>query len=350
MARKILVVEDDTFLCRLLELTLKRAGYEPIVVNNGMAGMKHVRAAPPPDLVLLDLMLPVMDGFEVLNQIRSDPATVDLPVIVVTGKTQETDRQLALQLGANDYITKPYRPQNILTRIEDQFTQRTVSAASIAPARIVLVVSPQRTDVCTLITSLGAALAHSGHDTALFNPDPYSVDHLLALDLEPPVSPSRLPEDGERAELLTLARRHSSGLCVLSNLEGSGDLGQLTAEDLQRCVDALSADGRTTLVTVPLSPPGELRQLAKQSKRILIVIRDQPTALAATRATLGLLTRLQIPESSIAFVLIGVAKDAGLTEIAPAVVGWLPDVYSAASSQVQELAATLLQELSTPTT
>jgi len=349
VARKILVIEDDTFLARLLDLTLKRAGYESVIAGNGLAGMKHVRADPPPDLVLLDLMLPVMDGFEVLSQIRSDPKTADLPVIVVTGKAQATDRQLALQLGANDYITKPYRPQNIVARIEDHFAQQALSAAEVASGRVVLVVSPQRDDVYALITSLGAALAQSGHDTALFNPDPYSVAHLLALDLEPPISPSRLPGDGERAELLTLIRTHSSGLRVLSNLEGSGELGQLTAEDLQRCIDALSANGRTTLVTVPLSPPGELRQLARQSARILVVIRDQQMALAATRATLGLLARLQVPESSIAFVLIGVAKDGGFSEIAPAVVGWLPEAYSAASAQVQQMADTLARQLSTPT-
>lgn len=128
MARKILVIEDDPVLARLVDLTLKRAGYESIIASNGLAGMEHVRADPSPDLVLLDLMLPVMDGFEVLNLIRSDPRTADLPVIVVTGKTQTTDRQLALQLGANDYITKPYRPQNIVARIEDHFAQQTLSA------------------------------------------------------------------------------------------------------------------------------------------------------------------------------------------------------------------------------
>ena len=350
MARKILVIEDDKYLSRLLELALKRGGYETIVAGNGLAGMKHVRANPPPDLVLLDLMLPVMDGFEVLNQIRSDPRTESLPVIVVTGKTQTTDRRLALELGANEYITKPYRPRDILESVEAQLAQQTLVSGETTAGGIVLVVSPQRDDVYSLTASLGTALARSGHDIALFDPDPYSVDQLLALSLDPPAGPSRLPEDGGRAEILTLARKHASGLHVLSNLEGAGGLGQLTAEDLQRCVDALTTGGRTALITVPLSPPGELRQLAKRCNRILVVIRDQATAWSATRATLGLLARLQIPESLIAFVLIDVAQDAGFVELAPAVVGWLPDVYDAASSQVQELADTLALELSSPTT
>jgi len=350
VARKILIIEDDKLLSRLLELALKRAGYEAIIASNGLAGMKHVRADPPPDLVLLDLMLPVMDGFEVLDQIRSDPRTEALPVIVVTGKTQTTDRRLALQLGANDYITKPYRPQDVVVSVEAQLTQQVLASAETTSGALLLVVSPQRADVYSLTASLGAALAQSGHDVTLFDPDPYSVDQLLALSLDPPVGPSKLPERGGRAEILALARKHGSGLHVLSNLEGAGEFGQLSAEDLQHCVDALTSNGRTTLVTVSLSPPDTLRQLAKLSERILVVIRDQATAWAATRATLGLLARLQIPESLVAFVLINVSEDAGFAELAPAVVGWLPDVYNAASSQVRELADTLAQELSTPAT
>jgi DNA-binding response OmpR family regulator len=348
MAYKILIIEDDALSARLLDLALKRAGYETFIAGNGLTGITRARAVPAPDLVLLDLMLPVMDGFEVLSQIRSDPRTAALPVIVVTGKAQAADRHLALQMGANDYVTKPYSPRDIVTSVEAMLTQQTRASAEAMPGGVVLVVSPQRDDLYSLTASLGVALAQSGHDTALFDPDPYSVDQLLTLSLDPPVGPSKLPKDGGRAEILALARKHPSGLRVLSNLEGAGEFGKLTAEDLQQCVNALTTDGRTTLVTVPLSPPGKLRRLAQCSKRILVVIRDQATAWAATRATLGLLDRLQIPESLIAFVLIDAAQDTEFSEIAPAVVGWLPDVYSASSIRVQKLADTLVQELSTP--
>ncbi len=347
MAHKILIIEDDKLSSRLLNLTLTRAGYETFIAGNGLAGITRVRAAPPPDLVLLDLMLPVMDGFEVLSQIRSDPRTAALPVIVVTGKAQAADRHLALRLGANDYITKPYSPRDIVASVEATLTQQAPASAEATSGGVLLVVSPQRDDVYSLTASLGVALAQSGHAAALFDPDPYSVDQLLALSLDPPVGPSKLPQDGGHAELLALAHKHPSGLHVLSNLEGAGEFGQLTAEDIQRCVDALTTDGRTVLITVPLSPPERLRRLAKRSKRLLVVIRDQAMAWAATRATLGLLARLQIPESLIAFVLINASQEAGFSEIAPAVLGWLPDVYSAESIQVQQLADALAQELST---
>ena len=113
----ILIVEDDPEAARILELSLKREQFKTIVALNGMQGLAAVQSQHP-DLILLDLMMPDIDGYEVCRRIRANPHTVDLPIIIVSAKTQDADKQMAAQLGANGYLTKPYRRADLLNMIQ----------------------------------------------------------------------------------------------------------------------------------------------------------------------------------------------------------------------------------------
>ncbi len=115
---RILVVEDDEHLVELLKFHLRAEGYEVLVALNGRAGVESARAQSP-DLVLLDLMMPEMDGYEVLRQLRDSYRTRYLPVIVVTARSQTSDRVHGLESGANDYVSKPYVFAELLLRIRN---------------------------------------------------------------------------------------------------------------------------------------------------------------------------------------------------------------------------------------
>jgi len=116
MEATILLVDDDPVAVRLVNLILDREGYETIVASDGSQGLKMAQDEGP-DLVLLDLMLPGMNGLDVLRRLRADSRTADLPVIVVSAQAQFTDKHAALDVGANAYVTKPFRRAELLPLI-----------------------------------------------------------------------------------------------------------------------------------------------------------------------------------------------------------------------------------------
>ena len=114
----ILCVEDEPEMIDLIRLILGRRGFEVIGATGGVEGLKMVREQKP-DLVLLDLMMPDMDGWEVYQQIKADEKTKGIPVIVVTAKAQSIDKVLGLHIAkVDDYIAKPFSPQDLMNSVE----------------------------------------------------------------------------------------------------------------------------------------------------------------------------------------------------------------------------------------
>jgi DNA-binding response OmpR family regulator len=114
----ILCVEDEPEMIDLMRLILGRRGFEVKGANGGLEGLQMIRQDPP-DLILLDLMMPDMDGWEVYQQLKADEKTKHIPVIVVTAKAQSIDRVLGLHIAkVDDYIAKPFSPQELLNSVE----------------------------------------------------------------------------------------------------------------------------------------------------------------------------------------------------------------------------------------
>lgn len=113
----VLVVEDDVHIAHVLSFMLERQGYRVIHVADGRAAVQHVVAQPAPDLVLLDVMLPYVDGFEIVGLIRAQAGWETVPVLMLTAKNTERDTVRALDAGANDFIIKPFQPQELLARL-----------------------------------------------------------------------------------------------------------------------------------------------------------------------------------------------------------------------------------------
>ena len=112
----ILVVDDETEICDLVSYNLSREGYKVVSENDGQAGLERVFAAPP-DLLVLDLLLPKLSGLEVLDAIRSEPRTKQLPVLVLTARSTEMDKLVGFERGADDYLTKPFSPKELVARV-----------------------------------------------------------------------------------------------------------------------------------------------------------------------------------------------------------------------------------------
>ncbi len=114
---RALVVEDNEHVAHMLEFILERAAYEVTVALNGRDAKAAIDNIEPVDVVVLDLMLPYISGYQLIAEIRDSPTWQHVPIVVVSGKVLEEDIVRALNLGANDYVTKPFRPEELLARL-----------------------------------------------------------------------------------------------------------------------------------------------------------------------------------------------------------------------------------------
>jgi len=116
MKQRILVVDDDKEVVRLMRAYLEQAGYEVLVAYDGETAVHNLRREKP-DLLLLDLMLPDRDGWDITRLVRGDPAMAHIPIIMLTARVEDTDKIIGLEIGADDYVTKPYNPREVVARV-----------------------------------------------------------------------------------------------------------------------------------------------------------------------------------------------------------------------------------------
>ena len=115
--RRILAVDDEKHIVRLIQVNLERAGYKVVTAYDGKEAMEKVESEKP-DMVILDVMMPYMDGFEVLQNLRKNPDTRELPVIMLTAKAQDADVFRGWQSGVDAYLTKPFNPQELIAFVK----------------------------------------------------------------------------------------------------------------------------------------------------------------------------------------------------------------------------------------
>ena len=154
--RNILIIEDESDVAGLLEMALRKAGFKASTAGDGASGLQKARDNRP-DFIILDLMLPKMSGLEVCRILKGDGATAHIPILMLTAKAEEIDRIVGLEFGADDYVTKPFSPREVMLRIRAILRRgekpvETLKAGSIAidPARHQVRVSGKRVHLTSL--------------------------------------------------------------------------------------------------------------------------------------------------------------------------------------------------------
>jgi two-component system alkaline phosphatase synthesis response regulator PhoP len=127
--KRILVVDDEIYIVHILEFTLTMEGYEVLTAADGEEALRRLEQDRP-DLVVLDIMMPKVDGYEVLRRIRADEEFRQLPVILLSAKGRPLDRETGLDIGADDYIVKPFSPRRLLEKIQDLLERARLSQVS----------------------------------------------------------------------------------------------------------------------------------------------------------------------------------------------------------------------------
>src|SRR6202158_1316032 len=115
--KRVLLIEDDRDIVELVRYNLEREGFQVAAATDGASGLAQVKKTPP-DVLVLDLMLPKISGLEICKEIRRDPALNRLPILMLTARGEESDRIVGLELGADDYVTKPFSPRELVARVK----------------------------------------------------------------------------------------------------------------------------------------------------------------------------------------------------------------------------------------
>lgn len=130
--QRILVVDDDKEIVRLLRSYLDKAGFDVLVAHDGRTAV-HILRREKPDLLLLDLMLPDMDGYDITRLLRNDDSLQQIPVIMITARVEDSDKIVGLELGADDYVTKPFNPAEVVARVRAQLRAKDRLTGSVDP-------------------------------------------------------------------------------------------------------------------------------------------------------------------------------------------------------------------------
>jgi CheY-like chemotaxis protein len=178
MADKILIIDDDVDTLKLVGLMLERQGYEIAVANNGALGLTKA-AAENPHLILLDVMMPDLDGYEVTRRLRGDSATAHIPVIMFTAKTMVDDKVAGFEAGVDDYLTKPTHPAELSAHVKAVLARASqVKAAPVDRAKIVAFLGAKGgVGTTTLALNVSVSFQSRGQDVILaeFNPGRGSI-------------------------------------------------------------------------------------------------------------------------------------------------------------------------------
>jgi len=126
--KRVLVVDDEIYILQILEFSLEVEGYEVLTAQNGEEAIEVARASRP-HLVVLDIMMPKMDGYEACRVLKNDPELCDVPVILLSAKGRTIDQQIGFEAGAEEYITKPFSPRKLIERIKAILEERSLRPA-----------------------------------------------------------------------------------------------------------------------------------------------------------------------------------------------------------------------------
>ncbi|MCD6554603.1 MAG: response regulator [Anaerolineae bacterium] len=305
----VLIIDDDPSVLKLLDFAMSKAGFRVVLAGDGEEGLEKAQANPP-DLAIVDVMMPGLDGYEVCRRLRADPRTAGMAIIVLTARAQAVDRKVALEAGADEYLVKPIMPDELI-RLAREVLARPRAAAPLVElpqGRVVTVFSLRGgIGVTSLAVNLAVAFAHLRQEEVSLLDLSLLAGHVaLMLNLQPQLTLANLLEQGSEAEEETLDRclaRHSSGVRVLAappqpvtSASGGGQVVKRIVSLLRGRFPYVVADTASTLDEVTTA-------VLTASDLVLVIVAAEVQALQTAIVSLPALRALGHEDDDLWLVL-----------------------------------------------
>jgi pilus assembly protein CpaE len=316
MADKILIVDDDLDTLRLVGLMLQRQGYQISAATNGQQGLDKAFEEDP-DLILLDVMMPDMDGYEVTRRLRQNPATSETPIMMFTAKSQLDDKVIGFEVGVNDYLTKPTHPSELQARVKTLLARagdkkEKAAATPVANQGYVLAVLSARGGLgtTTMAANLAAGLLNKTRSEVI-------VAEMLpgqgALALELGLTPTKGLVDLlslAKASELTIDRtrealtHHPSGLKVLTSSDRPRDMHLVSQiSNYEMLVSRLAGLARFTVLDLGMGIPPFATKILPLCNEVLIMLEGVPNTIIHTKALIEDIVSLGVNKRNVNVVL-----------------------------------------------
>jgi pilus assembly protein CpaE len=296
MPEKILIVDDDVDSLKLIGLMLQRNGYEVVAANTG--GQALAKATKElPHLIILDVMMPDMNGYEVCRRLRAEDNTREIPIIMFTAKTLIDDKVAGFEAGADDYLTKPTHPNELISRVKSMLQRSNVQHQKEPERGMAVGVLGTKGGVGTssVALNLAAAFLKAGEETIItdFRPGQGNLGLLLGMNTTTGMAnvlrrpPGELNAQAIEEELVT----HQSGLrALLSSARPRETQLKIPLESAQTIVHTLRALGKPVVIDLGSGYTGLLNALQPQIERLLVLVEPFPATVSMTKA---LITELE---------------------------------------------------------
>ena len=317
MANKLLIVDDEADTLRLVSLMLERQGYEVFTAENGRAALEKVKSDKP-DLILLDVMMPEMDGFEVVQVLRADAETEDIPVIMFTAKTQVEDKITGLEAGADVYLTKPTQPRELFAQVKAVLarSQKTRTLTPVAPTpsdrgfTIGVLAAKGGMGVSSMAANLGVLIyrktkadvlvaelrpGYGGISLDLGYPNTGGLNRLLK------ISPSEINPHAIEMSLIS----HASGVqFLLASPNPKDAILNKELDNFEAIVKNLPFISRYVIIDLGSSLPPSTQVALQECDEVVVILEPSPNNVLQTKNLIQNLVELGIGEGRIRVALV----------------------------------------------
>jgi CheY-like chemotaxis protein/MinD-like ATPase involved in chromosome partitioning or flagellar assembly len=303
MPGKILVIEDDPTSLRLIEYALKQRGYQVLTTLNGLEGIITAQKEAP-DLIMLDIMLPGIDGFEVCRRLHASSQTAKTPILIISAKTQKEDINAGFKAGADDYLLKPASPTEIINRVESLLSKKMPSQARIIP----FISYGNVPGMATIIVNIAAALAEQGKQVSLVDAsggrDGNGIQNTAILNQpnnapKPDSSGNSSGNDSQGSDVITLP----SGMRVL-HINQTPNVQDVIADGGFDLIKRIGKNCEYLLVISSLMPTTFTKSLLTGSDLVILMNDYRVENIVGTKNTITLLSFLGIKPEKIATLLV----------------------------------------------
>lgn len=299
MAEKILVIDDDLDTLRLVGLMLQRQGYQIIAATNGQQGLEKATSEKP-NLILLDIMMPDMDGYEVTRRLRADPLTVNIPILMFTAKTQLDDKVTGFEVGADDYLTKPTHPSELQSHVKALLSRSSQKPGKVDTSQfeqhgyvVGLISARGGMGVSSLSANLAASLFKKTQADVILaelTPGQGSLGLDLGITKENGLAELlvKLPAEISRSSITEQLVAHMAGFKLLAASNHPRDFQLINQiSQYENLVARMSTLGRFIILDLGMGLPPFVQRLLPLINEMVVVMEGTPNTIIHTRALIN---------------------------------------------------------------